>query len=342
MNALGKSLLSNPPYNLRWKHPPLVAFLPQFIGWPIPPEGNANYAFILSGLVADTAVFLLPCAVLSGGSKEEQIIRQQLIEKNIVDAVILLPDQMFESTSIPTCILVLKRKKESRMIEMVDMRKMYETETRDQRGQYGGASHERRTYHKNIKVLNDDQIQQCVNAVQERKSAENFCKAVRYEDIKANGYTLSPSVYIEKKIEYAPHRPYKDIAADYNHIVKKKNSIKLIVNETAARRLGIPAELYNEKPDISASFQVAGGEVEQESYIHFTKSAVIKIEIDTKEGIPLLVQDFFHDWSILERTWNDEQNRILAEFRDALIPDLMEGRINVGDDDQQGGAKCQF
>lgn len=197
-------MISNPPYNMRWKHPPLVAWVPQFIGWPLPPESNANYAFILSGLMADTAVILLPCSVLAGGSKEEQAIRQQLVGKNYVDAVVLLPDKMFESTSIPTCIMVLKRKRESRMVEMVDMRETYEEETRDQRGQYGGASHEGRTYHKRVKTLSDEQIQRCVDAVQERKSEEGFCLSVRYEDIKAHGYTLSPSAYIEKKFDPAP------------------------------------------------------------------------------------------------------------------------------------------
>jgi hypothetical protein len=81
--------------------------------------------------------------------------------------------------------------------------------------------------------------------------------------------------------------------------------------------------------DLADPFRVAGCEVEKENFMRFTKSAVIKIEINTKEGIPPLIQDFIRNWTILERMWNDEENRLLAEFRDALLPELMSGKISV-------------
>ena len=107
------SLISNPPYNMRWKAPQLAGFLPQYAGYEIPPDSNANMAFVLSALnwAENRAVILLPNVVLASGQKQEQSIRKQLIAQNLLLAVISLPGNMFESTSIPTCLLVFDKHK---------------------------------------------------------------------------------------------------------------------------------------------------------------------------------------------------------------------------------------
>ena len=111
------NLITNPPFNMRWKPPELAGFMPKYSGYTIPPEQNANYAFILSGLelTENRAVFLLPNGVLSSGVKAEQEIRQQLIQRNFLLAVITLPPNMFESTNIPTCRLIFDKHKETRI-----------------------------------------------------------------------------------------------------------------------------------------------------------------------------------------------------------------------------------
>jgi type I restriction-modification system DNA methylase subunit len=176
---LQKSLISNPPYNMRWKHPALMHMMPQYLGWQEPPESNANFAFILAALpkITGKAVFLLPCGVLSTNNANERAIRKALIDDNLISAVLTLPDQMFESTSIPTCILVIEKERKTRKIEMIDMRNTFESEIRDQNGQFGGASHEGRTYHKKVKVFTEKQINQAVNAVNDLISEEGYCKA---------------------------------------------------------------------------------------------------------------------------------------------------------------------
>lgn len=147
---MGTSLISNPPYNMKWKHPPFAQIQPRFCEAELPPESNANYAFILSALnmINEKAVFLLPCGVLSTENKQEKEIRKYLIEKNFVEAVITCPDKMFEETSIPTCIIVLNKEKQTSHISFLDMRKTYEVEIREQNGQFGGPSYENRTYKK--------------------------------------------------------------------------------------------------------------------------------------------------------------------------------------------------
>ena len=152
---MGASLISNPPYNLRWKNPELAGFLPQYVGYEIPPESNANMAFVLSALnlVDHRAVIILPNNVMSSEQKQEKAIMRQLIKQNLLLAVISMPDKMFESTNIPTCILVFDKNKETREIAMVDMTHRCREAIRDQRGQFGGNSHTGRTYHKTVNFI---------------------------------------------------------------------------------------------------------------------------------------------------------------------------------------------
>ena len=75
------ALISNPPYNMKWKAPAFAQLQPRFAEcYVIPPENNANYAFILTGLEKhDRCVFLMPTSILSSRSKEESAIRTWLI-----------------------------------------------------------------------------------------------------------------------------------------------------------------------------------------------------------------------------------------------------------------------
>lgn len=327
------SVVSNPPYNMKWEYPPLVQMLPEYQGWTLPPESNANYAFVLNALnkISDKAAFILPNNFLTSNTKSESVLRKEFIEKNLISAIIRLPGNMFESTPIATCIVLFDKKKQTKHIEMIDLTKCADKEIREQKGQCGGASHANRIYNKTINVLSDEEIQRAVEAVKKRSNEDGYCKFVSFEEIKKENFTLNPSKYIEHKHEEIPHRPYKDIADDYNRIVKQKNNIKIKINENAAKRLGIPIDLYKTKIDLTDTFKKVNCVVEKENFITSTKNAIIQINIDTKKGIPYLIQDFFKGWALLERYLNDEQNRILAEFRDAILPDLMNGKIKIED-----------
>ena len=90
---------------------------------------------------------------MSSNQKEEKAIREWLVEENLVEAVIICPDNMFESTGVGTCIIVLDKNKEHVTTEMIDIRNRYVEEIRDQKGQYGGTSHTNRIYQKKIKVI---------------------------------------------------------------------------------------------------------------------------------------------------------------------------------------------
>ena len=324
------SLISNPPYNLRWKAPQLAGFLPQYAGYTIPPDSNANMAFVLSALnwIDNRAVVLLPNNVLSSSQKQEQSIRQELISQNLLLAVISLPGDMFESTSIPTCLLVFDKHKETRRIAMIDLTDKCDEEVRDQRGQFGGASHEGRTYHKTVKVISDSIISKCTELINNGKDEEGFCRWVSPEEIP--DWNLTPKRYFEVKTEFV-HRAFADIASDYNRIIAQKNSIQIKMNKTAAKRLGYDC-MAGDKPDLTESFAVVGQKADKEKNITFSADDGITIRVSTKDGIHPLILDFLNHWRQMIVYLNNEENRYLAEFRDALLPDLMSGKIEVNED----------
>lgn len=74
-----KTLISNPPYNMKWEIPPFAQIQPRFSKcYVVPPANNANYAFVLTGLEKhDRCVFLLPAAIMSSNQKEESIPEQK-------------------------------------------------------------------------------------------------------------------------------------------------------------------------------------------------------------------------------------------------------------------------
>ena len=288
-------------------------------------------AFILSALnwIEDRAVILLPNGVLASNQKQEQSIRRQLISQNLLLAVISLPGDMFESTSIPTCLLVFDKHKETRRIAMIDLTDKCDEEVRDQRGQFGGASHEGRTYHKTVKVISDSIISKCTELINNGKDEEGFCRWVSPEEIP--DWNLTPKRYFEVKTEFV-HRAFADIASDYNRIIAQKNSIQIKMNKTAAKRLGYDC-MAGDKPDLTESFAVVGQKADKEKNITFSADDGITIRVSTKDGIHPLILDFLNHWRQMIVYLNNEENRYLAEFRDALLPDLMIGKIEVNEDE---------
>ena len=333
---MSTALISNPPYNMKWVHPPFAQIQSRFANCDLPPESNANYAFILSALDAidSRAVFLLPCAVLSTDNKQEKQIRRYLIDKNFIEAVIACPDKMFEATSIPTCIVLLNKSKQSTHISFVDMRQTFETEQREQNGQFGGASHENRTYKKEVKVFTDDQIQKAIDSIANQTAIPEFSKSVCIQDVAENDYCLVPSRYIDFQEREFRHRGYSEIVADINRITNEKNACKLTINETLAKTMGFDIELYraDERNDsLNELLKKIGAEalIKQNYFATSKNKNEIKFENNSKEILSSILIMILNNWKQHIYYLNQEENRYLAELRDALLPDLMSGKIEL-------------
>lgn len=330
-----RALISNPPYNMKWQAPPFAKLQPRFNATEVPPNSNANFAFILTGFAGtDRGVYLLPCAILSSKVKEEKAIRQWLIESNYVEAVIINPDRMFESTSIGTCILVLDKQKKTATTEMVDLRLKGMQEVRQQNGQFGGSSHENRTYKKTVNVLSSDVMNEALEAIDKRKNITGYSKAVSIEEMKQNNYSLLASYYIEFESVENPHRSYRDIVGDINRITAEKNSCKLTINESLARTMGFDVELYKDDQKdtgLNELLEKLGADklIKQNYFVTSKNKNEVKFENNSKNILSSVLMMIMQMWKQHIYYLNQEENRYLAELRDALLPELMSGKAGM-------------
>lgn len=334
---MGRSLISNPPYNMKWQLPDLAQTQARFANYKLPPESNSNYAFILTALnqIDDKAALLLPTGVLSTNNANEKSIKKKLVEDNFLDAVIILPDKMFVSTSISTCILLFNKHKKNKTVEMIDLQQSYAEEQREQNGQFGGNSHEKRTYYKSFKIITDEIMEKSIECIENRKTLPGFSKAVTLDEIKSQDFILTPSRYINFDFEEKEkHRSYEDIVENINYIIKMQNACKLVINETLAKNLGLDVELYKQSKKQSADVQKTikglGVDIETDDYIQFTKNKnELIFKCNDKELLPDILLQFLAVWKNQIALLNTMQNQYLTELRDTLLPNLMSGKIQL-------------
>lgn len=334
---MGISLISNPPYNMKWQLPPLASTQSRFADYDLPPESNSNYAFILTALdwIDDRAALLLPNGVLTSENKQEKEIRKKLIKNNLLEAVIALPDNMFVSTSIPTCILLFNKNKNHENVQMIDLRKSYIEVQRQQNGQFGGNSHEKRTYIKIFKELTVETMDKAIDSINNQTDISEFSKSVTISDIESNEYIITPSRYIVFDEQKPKHRDFQEIAYNINYITRMKNSCKLVINETVARSLNMDIEFFkNTKKsslEMRQQMKKIGIELEADDCVQFTKNKnELEFKCNDKELLPNIQVQFLIVWTNQIAMLNTMQNKYLAELRDALLPDLMSGKIDLG------------
>lgn len=332
-------LISNPPYNIKWEPYEDKRFIPE-----LAPESNANYAFIQTALaeIDHQAVFLLPMGVLSSHNKKEKEIRKWLLKEGYIQGVIALPERMFESTPISVCLLVLNKKKKTTDVMMIDARKMADKEERYQKGQYGSRAHTNRTYEKKVNVLSDKTIEtlvQCINT----GTCIKISRLVSLEMIEKEDWQLAPSRYIAYENKNDSCRSFEDIVRDINRIAKLRNAVKLVVNETLAKKLKLDItsedlkkskELVN---DLNPTVRdLVDGSIISPDYLQLTKNKnQLEFKQNDKEIQSEMMTILFNMWKQHIVFLNNMENQYLKELRDALLPKLMSGEISL----QQGQHK---
>ncbi|WP_267201624.1 N-6 DNA methylase [Limosilactobacillus kribbianus] len=317
--------ISNPPYNMKWQHPFFAQSQERFL-LGVPPESNANYAFILTALSKqDKAVFLLPNGVLSTNNKEEQAIKASLVEKNYLEAVISLPDRMFESTSIPTSLLIFNKKKQTSNILMVNASSLATEEVREQRGQVGSKSHTNRVYKKKVNVLSDDAINKVMSLLDKPADEPGLSKVASIETIKGQDYILTPNRYIEMKKETVQHSSLEKLAEQLNRVSAEKGAVKLTINKKMASDLGLMPlikslqEGTQTSKELNEQFKDDGIALSDESIVTLTNSKTFKIEVKKWDKLPAIVVMFAQMWKQLMITCNNEENRYLMELKDIML-----------------------
>ncbi|MHA0856337.1 type I restriction-modification system subunit M [Paenibacillus sp. CMAA1364] len=177
------AVVANPPYSAHWDNSETKLKDARFSEYGrLAPRTKADYAFILHSLYhlndTGTMAIVLPHGVLFRGAAEGAI-RQTIIEKNYLDAVIGLPANLFYGVSIPTTILVFKKKsKKTKDILFIDASNEFE------KG-------------KNQNKLTDKNISKIIETYRNRVAVDKYAHVASLEEIKENEYNLNIPRYVD-------------------------------------------------------------------------------------------------------------------------------------------------
>ena len=187
-NLKADYILANPPFNQSdWGQPLLVDDARW--KWGTPPQGNANYGWIEHMLdklsQKGKAGVVLANGSLSSNTSGEGDIRRKILEDDLVDCIVALPDKLFYTTGIPVCIWFFNRdKKHKGQTLFIDARKMGDMVNR------------------RLRELSDEDIKKIANtyiAWQNEDGYEDvqgYCKVASIDEIKKHDYILTPGRYV--------------------------------------------------------------------------------------------------------------------------------------------------
>lgn len=204
------TVISNPPYSQSW----VPQMDERFEGYKLAPKSKADFAFILDGLyslnASGSAAFILPHGVLFRGQAEGDI-RRNLIDNNLLDAVIGLPANLFTNTGIPVCILVFKKNRTHTDILFIDAQKDF-------------------VKNKNKNIMTDEQVEKVINAYKEQADIDRYSSNISVSTILDNDYNLNIPRYIDSfEPEELPDAV--QLAKDLNEINRESRALGLEIAE---------------------------------------------------------------------------------------------------------------
>jgi type I restriction enzyme M protein len=200
------AVVANPPFSYRWESTEALEEDFRFKNYGLAPKSAADFAFLLHGFhfLSDSGVMaiILPHGVLFRGGAEERI-RTKLLKDGHIDTVIGLPANLFFSTGIPVCILVLKRCKKPDDVLFINASEYFEKSKRQNR-------------------LLPEHIDKIVATYQFRKEEAHYSRRIDMEEIAANDYNLNISRYIST----AKPEDAIDLAAVHAQLTALEKQIK--------------------------------------------------------------------------------------------------------------------
>ena len=215
------AIVANPPFSLRWEPNDTLAGDFRFKSYGLAPKSAADFAFLLHGFhflaKEGTMAIILPHGVLFRGGAEERI-RTKLLKDNHIDTVIGLPSNLFYSTGIPVCILVLKKCKKHDDVLFINAAEHYKSGKRQNTLREGENGE-------------PNDIQKIIETYQFRpEQVEKYARRVSLEEIEKNGYNLNISRYVstsedEVQIDLKEvHHKLKEINAAIEANTEKHNA----------------------------------------------------------------------------------------------------------------------
>lgn len=199
-------IMANPPFNQKdWRASDELLDDPRWRGYDVPPTSNANYGWILNmaSKLSENGVtgFILANGALSGGG-EEYKIRKKLIENDLVEAIIILPRNMFYTTDISVTLWILNKNKTERKIDLPDESRNY----RDRKGEilFMDLRQEGEPFEKKFTQFSPEHITKFANTyhtwqqfLDQYEDVPEYCYSASIDEVKNKDYSLVPSKYIE-------------------------------------------------------------------------------------------------------------------------------------------------
>ena len=199
-----EAIVANPPFSAKWSADKSFLDDPRFSGYgKLAPKTKADYAFVQHMIYHlnenGTMGIVLPHGVLFRGAAEGTIRKHLIEDKNYLDAVIGLPANIFYGTSIPTCILIFKKCRETDSdILFIDSSQYFEKV-------------------KNQNKLREEDINRIVNTYAKREEIEKFSHKASLDEIRENEYNLNIPRYVDTFEEEEP--------IDLNEVTKELKKI---------------------------------------------------------------------------------------------------------------------
>lgn len=174
------AVVANPPFSYRWDPTDTISEDMRFKNHGVAPKSAADFAFLLHGLhyLKDDGVMaiILPHGVLFRGGAEERI-RRKLLHDGHIDTVIGLPANLFYSTGIPVCLLVLKKCKKPNDVLFINAAEHFERGKRQNQ-------------------LRPEHIDKIIGTYQFRVEEKRYSRRVGMDEIEKNDFNLNISRYV--------------------------------------------------------------------------------------------------------------------------------------------------
>jgi type I restriction enzyme M protein len=186
-----EAIVANPPFSAKWSASPLFMSDDRFSNYgKLAPSSKADFAFVqhMVHQLADngTMALVLPHGVLFRGGAEGHIRKYLIEDRNYLDAVIGLPANIFYGTSIPTCILVLKKERVNKdNILFIDSSQHFEKV-------------------KTQNYLREEDINKLIDTYKNRTAEDKYSHVAKLPEVAENDYNLNIPRYVDTFEEEEP------------------------------------------------------------------------------------------------------------------------------------------
>ena len=334
------TVISNPPFNLNAETPVITDHM-NF-------TKSLNYAWIFKALDVlndnGKAVFILPNSVLT--SENETEYRRYLIDNDLLDIVVSIPDKFFINTDIPTTVMVISKDKPEHRKGKVTFIKSHPTGLFE-RKQKGEDHMKTRVYTKTFLTFTDIDLVEIAEAIKEQTEEPEFSITVLNERILENNCLIDPSRYLQLKPIEDKSRSFKDIINDIKRCDTRRGLVKLTVNQTLAKQWDLELfkednsqaeqmfetlrQLLKNNPEAMDDLTMEDLDYKPLHYLQLSKKKnELKFEQNSKDAeVSEMFLMMMQLWIQNVLVWNNEENNYLKELLDKMLPLLMTGELDV-------------